>query len=265
MASLRNLAIGILRRQGHRNIAAALRRNARDATRVLPLLGITRAVPVRVAAASGEVVRPVIGGPTTSMPRAHDVDGFGTYTSVEAARVRGTATPASVGSRTPSWTVWTLPRLGRHGPGRGGRRWRGAGGSGGEPRAHHGGHRARRARAWPRRPDLARPLGHLLPGHPQLVGAAARRPLRRRGSRRLHAEGRDRRLPGGVRGRVRGAGPRGGGGRLAEVGAGQRVRPADLRGRSRRPVGGHHHRGLPAPAPARWCRQPASQHAADRR
>ena len=57
MASLRNLVIGILRRQGHRNIAAALRRNARDATRVLPLLGITRAVPLRVAAASGEVVR----------------------------------------------------------------------------------------------------------------------------------------------------------------------------------------------------------------
>jgi Transposase DDE domain len=41
MASLRNLAIGILRRHGHRNIAAALRRNARDATRLLPLLGIT--------------------------------------------------------------------------------------------------------------------------------------------------------------------------------------------------------------------------------
>jgi predicted transposase YbfD/YdcC len=41
MASLRNLAIGILCRHGHRNIAAALRRNARDATRVLPLLGIT--------------------------------------------------------------------------------------------------------------------------------------------------------------------------------------------------------------------------------
>jgi predicted transposase YbfD/YdcC len=41
MASLRNLAIGILRRHGHRNIAAALRRNARDAARVLPLLGIT--------------------------------------------------------------------------------------------------------------------------------------------------------------------------------------------------------------------------------
>jgi predicted transposase YbfD/YdcC len=41
MASLRNLAIGILRARGYRNIAAALRRNARDATRVLPLLGIT--------------------------------------------------------------------------------------------------------------------------------------------------------------------------------------------------------------------------------
>ena len=41
MASLRNLAICILRAHGHRNIAAALRRNARDATRVLPLLGIT--------------------------------------------------------------------------------------------------------------------------------------------------------------------------------------------------------------------------------
>jgi predicted transposase YbfD/YdcC len=40
MASLRNLAIGILRLHGGRNIAAALRRNARDATRVLPLLGI---------------------------------------------------------------------------------------------------------------------------------------------------------------------------------------------------------------------------------
>jgi predicted transposase YbfD/YdcC len=41
MAGLRNLAIGILRAHGHRNIAAALRRNARDATRVLPLLGVT--------------------------------------------------------------------------------------------------------------------------------------------------------------------------------------------------------------------------------
>jgi predicted transposase YbfD/YdcC len=34
------LAIGILRLRGHRTIAAALRRNARDATRLLPLLGI---------------------------------------------------------------------------------------------------------------------------------------------------------------------------------------------------------------------------------
>jgi predicted transposase YbfD/YdcC len=41
MASLRNLAIGVLRARGHRNIAAALRRNARDSTRLLPLLGIT--------------------------------------------------------------------------------------------------------------------------------------------------------------------------------------------------------------------------------
>jgi hypothetical protein len=41
MASLRNLAIGILRRHGHRNLAAALRYYARDATRVPPLLGIT--------------------------------------------------------------------------------------------------------------------------------------------------------------------------------------------------------------------------------
>jgi predicted transposase YbfD/YdcC len=41
MASLRNLAVGVLRAHGDRNIAATLRRNARDATRVLPLLGIT--------------------------------------------------------------------------------------------------------------------------------------------------------------------------------------------------------------------------------
>jgi predicted transposase YbfD/YdcC len=40
MASLRNLAIAALRAHGHRNIAAALRYYARDATRVLPLLGI---------------------------------------------------------------------------------------------------------------------------------------------------------------------------------------------------------------------------------
>jgi predicted transposase YbfD/YdcC len=41
MASLRNLTIGILRRHGHRNITAALRYYARDAARLLPLLGIT--------------------------------------------------------------------------------------------------------------------------------------------------------------------------------------------------------------------------------
>ena len=41
MASLRNLAIAILRAHGHPNTAAALRRNARDATRPLALLSIT--------------------------------------------------------------------------------------------------------------------------------------------------------------------------------------------------------------------------------
>jgi hypothetical protein len=41
MAGLRNLAIAVLRAHGARNIAAALRYNARDATRLLPLLGIT--------------------------------------------------------------------------------------------------------------------------------------------------------------------------------------------------------------------------------
>jgi hypothetical protein len=40
MASLPgNLAIGILHARGHRNIAAALRHNARNATRSLVLLG----------------------------------------------------------------------------------------------------------------------------------------------------------------------------------------------------------------------------------
>jgi hypothetical protein len=39
MASLRNLAVAILRGHGHRSIAAALRYYARDATRLLPLLG----------------------------------------------------------------------------------------------------------------------------------------------------------------------------------------------------------------------------------
>jgi predicted transposase YbfD/YdcC len=41
MASLRNLAIGILHAAGHTNIAKALRRNARDPRRPLNLLGIT--------------------------------------------------------------------------------------------------------------------------------------------------------------------------------------------------------------------------------
>jgi hypothetical protein len=41
MASLRNLAIGILRHARQSNIAKALRHNARDHARPLTLLGIT--------------------------------------------------------------------------------------------------------------------------------------------------------------------------------------------------------------------------------
>ena len=41
MAALRNLAIGILKLSGARNIAAACRRHARDATRVLATLGLS--------------------------------------------------------------------------------------------------------------------------------------------------------------------------------------------------------------------------------
>jgi len=41
MATLHNLVIGVLCRTGPVNVAAALHRNARDATRVLPLLSIT--------------------------------------------------------------------------------------------------------------------------------------------------------------------------------------------------------------------------------
>jgi hypothetical protein len=42
MATLRNLAIGALRLAGMTNIAAALRRNARDPTRPLSVLGLAR-------------------------------------------------------------------------------------------------------------------------------------------------------------------------------------------------------------------------------
>ncbi|WP_369826029.1 hypothetical protein [Kitasatospora sp. MBT66] len=40
MATFRNLAIGALKRTGVTNIAAALRRNARDPLRPLTLLGL---------------------------------------------------------------------------------------------------------------------------------------------------------------------------------------------------------------------------------
>jgi hypothetical protein len=41
MATWRNLAIGALRLNGVKNIAAGLRRNARDTRRPLALLGLT--------------------------------------------------------------------------------------------------------------------------------------------------------------------------------------------------------------------------------
>lgn len=41
MASLRNLALGVLRHHGWANIAKALRHNARDAYRPLAILGIS--------------------------------------------------------------------------------------------------------------------------------------------------------------------------------------------------------------------------------
>jgi hypothetical protein len=40
MATLRNLAIGILKTAGHTSIAAACRHHARDATRTLETLGL---------------------------------------------------------------------------------------------------------------------------------------------------------------------------------------------------------------------------------
>jgi hypothetical protein len=40
MATLRNLTIGIFKLAGHRNIAAACRHHARDATRTLTTLGL---------------------------------------------------------------------------------------------------------------------------------------------------------------------------------------------------------------------------------
>jgi hypothetical protein len=64
MASLRNLAIGILRAHGDCNIAAALRRNARDPTRVLPLLGVT----------SREAERPALSRCYCWSPRASHAD-----------------------------------------------------------------------------------------------------------------------------------------------------------------------------------------------
>ena len=42
MATFRNFAIGTLKTAGHPNIAAATRSHARDATRTIATLGLTR-------------------------------------------------------------------------------------------------------------------------------------------------------------------------------------------------------------------------------
>jgi hypothetical protein len=67
MASLRNLAIGILHARSDRNIAAGLRRNARDATRVLPLLGSTSHEPDTSAPCRGPGGNPSLAPP----PQVH--------------------------------------------------------------------------------------------------------------------------------------------------------------------------------------------------
>ena len=58
-----------------------------------------------------------------------------------------------------------------------------------EPRAVAGRHRTRRSGARPGRRDVAGALGQLLSRHSQLDDAVARWPLRRRRSRRVHADG----------------------------------------------------------------------------
>jgi hypothetical protein len=72
MASLRNLAVAILRRHGHRNLAAARRRNARDATRVLPLLGITSPS----TRPSSTLPKPLLGDGSRLFPRMSIRDPF---------------------------------------------------------------------------------------------------------------------------------------------------------------------------------------------
>ena len=80
----------------------------------------------------------------------------------------------------------------------------------GWPRAMSSSARGRphRARAGSRGAELARPLGQLLPGDTQLVRAAARWRVRRRGPRRLHVPGRSRGPSRTVRPGLRGPDPR---------------------------------------------------------
>jgi hypothetical protein len=80
MASLRNLAIGILRAHGDCNIAAALRRNARDPARVLPLLGVT----------SRETERPARSRCYCWSPRASHA---GRKADTEASGAEGSSVP----------------------------------------------------------------------------------------------------------------------------------------------------------------------------
>jgi hypothetical protein len=80
MASLCNLAIGILHAHGDGNIAAALCRNARDPTRVLPLLGVT----------SRETERPPRSRCDGWSPRASHA---GRKADGEASRAEGSSAP----------------------------------------------------------------------------------------------------------------------------------------------------------------------------
>jgi len=73
-------------------------------------------------------------------------------------------------------------------------------------------------------------------------------------SRRLHVQGRDRRLSRGISRRPRGTRPRGRRGAFGGIRAGRRVRDPDLRRRRSCRVPGPFHRRLPAPVPPPWGR-----------
>jgi predicted transposase YbfD/YdcC len=103
MASLRNLAIGILRLHGARNIAAAVRRNARDATRPLTLLGITAYEP-DIPALCGSP-RGRTGTPTTPPRCGGATPGSGRCSAGTSRRLdtihRGISPPGMLAIRSP--------------------------------------------------------------------------------------------------------------------------------------------------------------------